>query len=281
MCEDFVEMTKVMMATGVTSGIGHEIAARLSEHGHHVVLVGRSEERLERVRAELAAAGGDVSTGLCDLSSQASIRDYAASFMQTHERLDVLVNCAGVYGQKRQESVDGIELLFATNVLGYHLLATELLPLLQKSAPARVVVVASEFAGKLDLDDIPFEKRRFNGKVAYQRSKQANRMWTRAFARRARAGGVTVNAMAPGFVATSLYDNAPRWQRPILRGVGLFFGTSVEEGAETAIWLAESDEVTGETGGLWVRREKRPCEFDDEREEERLWEICERLTRAA
>ena len=272
-----------MLITGATSGIGLEITRALAESSHHLVLVGRSEEKLSRLVAELEERGAKstIETALCDLSSQASIRSLSADIRAKHERIDVLVNCAGVYQSKRRESVDGIELVFATNVLGYHLLTMELLPLLEAGAPARVVVVASEFAGSLDLDDIPLQNRRYKATASYQRTKQANRMWTRALSRRVEAKGISVNSMSPGFVYTGLYDDVPFWMRPIMKMVGRRVGRTAAEGAATAVWLAEGGEIGTQSGGFYIDNERRPCEFEDVALEERLFAECERLTQRA
>jgi NAD(P)-dependent dehydrogenase (short-subunit alcohol dehydrogenase family) len=267
---------KTALVTGATSGIGQQIAREVARAGLRVVLVGRSEERLARAVAEIRAevAGAALDTRLIDLSSQASIREFAARFVAEEPRLDVLVNDAGMQTPKRQLSVDGIELVFATNVLGYFLLTGELLPLLTRSAPSRVVNVASEFAGNLDLDDLQFERRRYSNQLVYRQSKQANRMLTRALARRLEGTGVSVHAMAPGFVGTNLYRHASWWQRPVLHFVGKRFGRSVEEGADTAVWLATSDDVPGDSGGFWVERKRLDEPFADVELEERLWGAC-------
>src|SRR5262245_23376175 len=135
-----------------------------------------------------------------DSSSQRSIREFARELGARYKSIDTLVNNAGTSQFERLESVDGIELTFATNVLGYHLLTLEILPLLSASPPSRVVVVASTFASDLDLDDLQFVRRPFEGLRAYAQSKACNRLLTWALARRLEGSGVTANAMAPGFV---------------------------------------------------------------------------------
>ncbi len=148
---------------------------------------------------------------MIDTSSQESIREFAQEFRDQYDRLDVLVNNAAVNRGKlpKIKSVDGIELTFATNVLGYFLLTQELLDLIKRSAPARIINVASSFASDLDLDDLQFERRPFESFKAYAQSKACDRMLTWALARRLEGTGVTANAMTPGLITeTELYRNA-------------------------------------------------------------------------
>jgi NAD(P)-dependent dehydrogenase (short-subunit alcohol dehydrogenase family) len=272
---------KVVLVTGATSGIGKEIAAQLLAAGAHVVLACRDRARGEAARGELAQRTGSarLEVQLVDTSSQRSIRDFARSFKAEHSRLDVLVNNAGINTRPRKLSEDGIELTFATNVLGYHVLTRELLELLRASAPARVVNVASTFAGDLDLQDLELE-RRYDPVKAYRQSKACNRLLTWALARRLQGSGVTANAMAPGLVLTGLYRDTPAPLRLLLRVIGLFHGRSLAQGADTAVWLASSPEVEGKSGGFYELRKEQPCQFRDEAVEEQLFAICERLAPA-
>jgi NAD(P)-dependent dehydrogenase (short-subunit alcohol dehydrogenase family) len=217
-----------------------------------------------------------------DTSNQRSIREFAQQFCKRFSRLDALINNAGINRPRRQTSVDGIELTFATNVLGYWLLTRELLDLLRASAPARIVNVASTFAGDLDLNDLQFERRAYDAQKAYKQSKACNRMLTWAFARRLEKSGVTANAMAPGLVVqTGLYRDVGPAVRLLMRVLGLFFGRTIAQGADTAIWLASSPEVEGVTGKFFDQRREVPCTFRDRDAEESLWRICEGLTGAA
>ena len=164
-------------------------------------------------------------------------------------------------------------------MLGYYLLTRELLDLLRASAPARIVNVASAFASDLDLADLQFERRAYEGRKAYAQSKACDRMLTWALARRLEGSGVTANAMAPGLVVqTGLYRDASPAVQLILRVVGVFKGRSVAQGADTATWLASSSEVEGVSGVFFERRHERPCQFRGMEAEEELWSICEGLT---
>jgi NAD(P)-dependent dehydrogenase (short-subunit alcohol dehydrogenase family) len=269
---------KVVLVTGPTAGIGREIARALARQGAELVLGCRDLERGSRTAEELRALPGARGVELMqvDTSSQRSIRDFAEAFRAARPRLDVLVNNAGISQGERKTSVDGLELTFATNVLGYFLLTNELLPLLVASAPARVVNVASAFASDLDLDDLQFERRSYDGMKAYAQSKACDRLWTWALARRLEGTRVTANAMTPGFVpGTELSRDMSPSIRAMFATRG---GRTAVEGADTAVWLATSADLAGVTGKFFSDRRERPCDFRSERSEERLWSLCEHLT---
>jgi retinol dehydrogenase-12 len=270
---------KRVVISGATSGIGKEVAIRLASLGAHVVLACRDRLRGEQVAADINAATGAERAAVMtlDTSDQRSIRAFAGDYRNTYGSVDVLVNNAGVLLPNRQTSVDGIELTFATNVLGYYLVTTKLLDSLEAGAPARVVNVASTFAFALDLDDLQFERRSYDGMAAYAQSKACDRMLTWALARRLHAESVTVNAMAPGLVlGTSLYRHLTAEAK---RDLGQYGSRSVTEGAESAVRLASSPELDGVTGTFFEQGTEIPCEFRDETAEERLLQTCEQLAR--
>lgn len=266
---------KHVLITGPTSGIGRQIARDLGALGAHLVLACRDEAKGRDVAREIAATGhnGTLDILQVDTSDQRSIRDAIETFANAHTRLDVLVNNAGTVQGTRRESVDGIELTFATNVLGYHLFTRELLARLGGDSPSRIVVVASAFAGDLDFDDLQFTKRRYDSFAAYRQSKACNRLWSWALARRLQPLGITVNAMTPGFVpGTELSrDLEPEARRSYKERTG----RSMAEGADTAVWLAASAEVAGITSRFFTDRREVPCEFRNHETEDRLWGICE------
>lgn len=269
---------KRAIVTGATSGIGEEIAYQLGRAGTALVLACRDIGKGERVAAGILAAGGtsDVTVLPLDAASQQSILDFALAFRQRFDRLDVLVNNAGLGHGRRLETPEGLELVFATNVLGYHRLSLALSDLLVQSAPARIVMVASTFASNLDLDDLQWTRRPYEELAAYAQSKACNRLLSWALARRLESHGVTVNAMAPGFVPqTGLSRNlSPELRDAYSRRTG----RSVAQGADTAVWLALSPEVEGATGRFFYDRAELPCEFRDTAREETLWAICQALT---
>jgi retinol dehydrogenase-14 len=261
-----------VLVTGPTSGIGLQIARELAAMGTRLVLACRDLVKGETVAAELRGLGSpDAIVMPLDAASAPSIAALAQSCRADFPRIDVLVNNAGVAKGERHVTSDGFELTFATNVLGYHRLSLALLEQLRASATARIVNVASTFAGDLDLDDLQFERRPYDELQAYAQSKACNRLLTWALARRLEGTGVTANAMAPGFVpATGLARGlSPDTQRAYAGRTG----RSLHEGADTAVWLAASRDVEGVNGRFFFDRRERPCEFRDQAVEERLWTI--------
>ena len=269
---------KRVIITGSTSGFGKEIAMQLAAVGAELVLPCRDLQRGQQTADEIMRRTGMRSCAVMhlDTSDQQSIREFIGSFCKKHSRLDVLINNAGIMQPKRQTSSDGIELTFATNVLGYFFLTRGLLEILKSSAPARIVNVASTYASDLDLTDLQFNRRTYSGQTAYKQSKVCNRLLTWALARRLDGSGVTANALAPGLVVkTGLYRNASPAIMLVMRVLGLLFGRSVAQGADTAIWLASSPKVTGVSGQFFDQRRKIECRFRNAEVEEQLWEICE------
>lgn len=273
---------KVALVTGGTSGIGRAAATALARQGVHVTIVARNKAKGEStMKAILAAApGGKVEVLVCDLASQGSVRGAAKEFLKTHERLDVLVNAAGVFLPTRSTTVDGVETTFATNYLGHFLLTQLLLPALQKGSPSRVVNVASRYGGaKIDFDDLMHEKRKFTYMSAVPPTKLAQVLFTQELAARLEGTGVVVNAVHPGLVKrTQIFNEV---------GGGLFrwitntFGGTPEKGADTVVWLATAPEAASLNGKMWSKRKpmKTPGQGSDEAARQRLWEESEKLLR--
>src|ERR1051325_5032843 len=275
---------KRAIITGPTSGVGKEIAIQLAELGAEVILACRDIKKGNKVAAEMTRRTGakDVVVMQVDTSSQKSIREFGREFRRRYRRLDVLINNAG--GNRgtlpKINSVDGIELTFATNVLGYFLLTQELLPVLQRSAPARIINVASSYASDLDLDDLQFGRRPFESFRAYAQSKACDRMLTWALARRLKGSGVTANAMTPGLITeTELYRNAaPELVQRLTQYSG---GRTSTQGADTAVWLASDPAFEKVSGKFYEDRKEVECEFRNKQAEEKLWHICEQLTQTS
>ena len=271
---------KRVVITGPTSGVGKEIAMGLAALGAEIILACRNIKNGNKTALEISHRTGSEKLVVMkiDTSSQKSIRKFGNEFRKKYRRLDVLINnAAGNRGAlPKVNSVDGIELTFATNVLGYFLLTQELLPVLEKSAPARIVNVASTFASDLDLDDLQFERRKFESFKAYAQSKACNRLFTWALARRLDGNGITANAMTPGLITeTGLYRNAePELVGRLTQYSG---GRTSAQGADTAIWLASDPEMEGVTNKFFEDRKEHECEFRNKENEEKLWKICEEL----
>lgn len=274
---------RVVMVTGATSGLGLAAAEGYARLGATVWLVVRSEARGERARAAIAERSGnnDVHVGLCDLSDLDSVRQFVERFTAQAERLDVLVNNAGVLTAERGVSTDGIEMTLATNVLGPFLLTNLLLPLLERRAPARIVNVSSGgmYTQRIRVDDLQSERGSFDGATAYARAKRAQVILTEIWAKRLVGGGVVVHAMHPGWADTpGVVTSLPRFYRltrPLLR--------TPEQGADTIVWLGAADEPGRSSGLFWHDRRPRPTHVlpwtkETGQERERLWAQCVQLS---
>jgi len=271
---------RVCVVTGASDGIGKATAWALAARGARVVLACRSEARGRAAMHALAASvpGASLDLRIVDFSVPSSIRDFARGLAADYPALHVLVNNAGLWSNARVLTGDGIELTWATNALGYFLTTGLLLDRLQAGAPARIVTVASELAGGLDVTDLSFARRPYDGVTAYSQSKQANRMLTWALARRLQGRGVTANALHPGGVRTGIFRKGGGLRGFLAAAATRVVGRTVEQGADTVVWLAASPEASGRSGGFFVDRRERPCRFRDEAAEERLWSACEAAT---
>ena len=215
-----------------------------------------------------------------DLSKQADVRRIASEFLARHDRLHLLVNNAGAIFMQRQLSSDGLEMTFALNHLGYFLLTNLLRDVLVKSAPARIVNVASRahVRGTIAFDDLQAE-RSFGGWSAYSQSKLANILFTRELSRRLQGTGVTCNCLHPGVVSTGFGKNDSGWMRWAVKIAAPFLRTP-EQGAATTVFLAQSPAVEGVTGKYFSDcKEIEPSkEARDAEVAQRLWEVSEQLT---
>ena len=273
---------KVIFITGGTSGIGKAAATNLAALGAWVVVTGRSRERGESAVEEIIrdSGGGQASLMLADLSSQSEVRELAEKFTQRYDRLDVLINNAGVVNSKRVETEDGIEGTLAVNHLAPFLLTNLLLDLFKRSAPSRIVTVSSEArrGAKIDFDDLQSEHR-YKGLRVYGMTKLANILFTYELAERVRGSGVVANCLHPGAVNTRFASNNRgimavlfRLLKPFMRSPG--------QGADTAVWLAAAPEAGEISGQYLVDREVISSVEDphDEAARKRLWAVSEELT---
>jgi len=276
---------KTVMVTGASSGVGKATARELAVRGAHVVMICRGGPKADAALRELqqATAEDRVEMLTGDLSSQTSIRELAAKFRETHDRLDVLVNNAGLIFPAREETFDGIERTFALNHLGYFLLTELLLDVLKASEPARIVNVSSEAHRRvsgLDWDDLQ-KATRFSPWRAYAQSKLANILFTRELSRRLDGTGVTANCLHPGFVNSGFgrdLTGLAKFAFGILRPFAMI---PPKQGALTSIHLATSPQVEGVTGRYFIK--SRPASPSaaarDDAAARRLWELSVALTR--
>ncbi len=271
---------RVAVVTGANRGIGKAIAEGLARADFRTVLVCRRREDGERAMEEIASRTGNhaLEVMTADLSSLAELRRLGDQLLARFPAVHVLVNNAAVASRQRRESVDGIEMTLAVNHLAPFELARRLLPALERGAPSRVVTVSSgsQQGQKLVFDDLQNVRRRYRGVRVYGETKLMNVLFTRELARRTAGTGVVATCCHPGVIATNLLlDYLPALLRPL---VGAMAGTP-EKGADTPVWLATSPEVSGATGGYYIRR--RPAKAnplaDDAEVARRLWSESEAL----
>jgi NAD(P)-dependent dehydrogenase (short-subunit alcohol dehydrogenase family) len=249
---------KTCIVTGANSGIGKETALGLAQTGARVVLVCRNAEKgnaaLEDIRRESGTSNVDLL--IADMSSHASVRVLAEQIRQKYPRLDVLINNAGGIVKPRRLSADGIEMTVAANHLGAALLTLLLLDLLKSSAPSRIVNVSSEaqHRARLDMNDLQFERRKYNLLAAYGQSKLLMNAFTFELASRLEGTGVTANCLHPGVVATNIWggSRAPLLFRLIIGAIKPFMLNS-KQGAAVSLYLATSPDVAQVSGKYFAK----------------------------
>jgi NAD(P)-dependent dehydrogenase (short-subunit alcohol dehydrogenase family) len=281
---------RVCVVTGANSGIGKETAKGLANQGAHVVMVCRDAERgaaaQEEIRATAMQAQGidyRVDLLLADLATQSEVRSLADTLLTEYDRLDVLVNNAGVFLGERELTTDGIEATFAINHLAPFLLTHLVLDRMNATAraegEARIVVVSSEAhrGVSLTVDDLNAESS-YSPMQAYGQSKLANVLFTHELARRIHDTKVTVNAVHPGVVATNIFRDSD-WFSRIARFFKVFY-KNPEEGAKGPLYLAASPELDGVSGEYFNEAERvNPSpEAYNEKIAARLWQVSRELT---
>jgi NAD(P)-dependent dehydrogenase (short-subunit alcohol dehydrogenase family) len=274
---------KTALVTGATSGIGWETARGLSALHAQVIVHGRSDASAQRavdqMRARQANAKLEAVAG--DFSSFKAVRQLAAHILKTYPRLDILILNAGLVTQNRVLSADGLELQIAVNHLGPFLFTLLLLERLKASAPARIVVVSSGLhrRAKLDVDDLMFERRRYDGIEAYAQSKLANLLFARKLAADLKGSGVTVNALHPGVVGTDLARHSGSALQLMFTLMKPFM-MSPKAGAKTSLHLAASSLVQDATGGYYEHCLPVDPSVEAQRDDlaQALWDLSVALT---
>lgn len=275
---------RTVVITGPTSGLGRQAAHQLATLGAHLVLVGRSREKLVALQADLATRHGEdrFRVVVADMSTLDSVREAAATIADDERRIDVLIDNAGAMFSERSETSDGIEKTLAVLAVGPFVLLSGLLPRLRSTPGSRVVAVSSGgmYTQPLILDDLNWRQRPYSGPRAYAHGKRAQVMLAREWARRLGDSDPAVVAMHPGWADTpGLASSLPGFRgvmQPILR--------TPSEGVDTLMWLATATELAG-LAGTFVH-DRRPRPFDrvpitrvDPAQRRQLWRKLVELAR--
>ena len=254
---------KTFIVTGANSGIGLVTVGQLAKQGASVILACRRVPEGDAARAAIVATGvkGTITVMALDLADLSSVRAFAAAFLAGHARLDGLVNNAGVMNTPKGTTKDGFETQFGVNHLGHYLLTELLLDVLKQSAPSRIVILSSCYhdvamgkEGRIDFDDLQFERRAYDGWTSYAQSKLANVLHGKSLATRLTGTGVTAVSVHPGWVRTNLIRNSmPTWVQDYLLRPVLGFMGMIEpwEGAQTTLFALLSPDVTGHAGAFY------------------------------
>lgn len=282
---------KRALVTGASTGLGKETARALAAAGASVVLGVRSEERGEPARQEIleTVPGADVTLGIFDLGSLASIRAFGSTFAVAGGSLDLLINNAGVMATPFERTADGFELQFGTNHLGHFALTQHLLPMLVASAPSRIVNLSSggHQAGSVDFDDPNYEHREYDKWAAYGQAKSANILFTVELQRRYGDQGVDAYAVHPGMVATELGRYMSRddvkelmarvRSAPVAEGAKPIGYKSVPQGAATTVWAATSADAPAGGYAADCAPAVAAAWATDAELAQRLWSLSEQL----
>jgi len=269
---------KIVIITGANRGIGKEAAKEIAKLGAKVYMACRSLDSANEAKDEIIKETGNPNVFVkhLDLANVHSIQQFVESFKQNESKLDVLINNAGLWTKTKKLTDINVEQTFAVNVLGHQLLTKLLINELKSASPSRIINTASHFAGGLDIDDINFNKRNYNETLAYKQTKQANRMLNREWARRLERDNISVYSLTPGFIPeTELFREQNAAGKLLLKMFALIEGRTIPEGADTIVWLASSENITGSNGGFFNQRKEEKCKFNNPADEKRLWDKCE------
>jgi NAD(P)-dependent dehydrogenase (short-subunit alcohol dehydrogenase family) len=255
------------IVTGGTGAIGGAIARKIASKEYNLVIVARNPDKARPIVREIQRDTGNpnVRFELADLSRHKEILALADRW---EGPLHVLINNAAVTPRTHQVTPEGIELQFATNVLGYFWMTQAFRPYLAAAPESRIVDVASYWAGGLDTDDLEFKRRGYTNGAAYRQSKQANRMLVAAWAEHLKEDRIAINACHPGDVNSTLSNN-----------LGFGGSQSPDQGAETPVWLATTPAGVQKTGKYFEHKRETRCQFGEDLPAAReLFMICQRYT---
>ncbi|XP_024138416.1 retinol dehydrogenase 12 [Oryzias melastigma] len=272
---------KTVLITGANTGIGKETAVDLAQRGARVIMACRDMDRANKAAEDVRkrSGNGNVVVKKLDLASLESVRQLSKEVLASEERLDILINNAGIMSCPQWKTEDGFEMQFGVNHLGHFLLTNSLLDLLKKSTPSRIVNVSSlaHEKGKIYFDDINLEKD-YHPWKSYRQSKLANVLFTRELAKRLQGTGVTTYSLHPGVIKTELgrhfMPTISLWKRVLFKPFS-FFIKSASQGAQTTIYCAVEEKLQNESGLYYsdcAPKTAAPQALDDEAAK-RLWDV--------
>ncbi len=269
---------KNIIITGATDGIGLAAAKSIAKKGYHVSLVGRNPDKGKKALEAIIEYSGNENLDFfeCDLSLVANVKDLADRIKNKHSKIDVLLNNAGGANKTKQITSEGLEKTFATNQMNYFVLSTELLNILSESNDGRIVNVASNahIGAEVDYENINSEKN-FSAWTSYCVSKLMNIMFTYQLS--AMQDRVSVNVLHPGFVDTNIAGNEGNLIKYIVKFGAKMFARTVDNGADSSIYLSTSDEVKGVSGKYFFKcREIKSSRASYNQEDwKKVWDLCE------
>lgn len=269
---------KNIIITGATDGIGLAAAKSIAKKGYHVSLVGRNPDKGKKALEAIIAHSGNENLDFfeCDLSLAANVKYLADRIKQKHSKIDVLLNNAGGANKTKQITSEGLEKTFATNQMNYFVLSTELLDILSESNDGRIVNVASNahIGAEIDYENINSEKS-FSAWTSYCVSKLMNIMFTYQLA--SMQDKVSVNVLHPGFVDTNIAGNEGNLIKYIVKFGAKIFARTVDNGADSSIYLSTSNEVKGVSGKYFFKcREIKSSRASYNQEDwKKVWNLCE------
>jgi len=278
---------KTVVITGANTGIGKTTALDMSRRGAKVVMLCRDMERAEMAAADIRDdTKGEVIVHKLDLADLASVRECAEQLGNSLEKIDILINNAGIMACPKMKTKDGFEMQFGTNHLGHFLLTNLLMPQLKKAAPGARIVNVSSLAhtnGRMNWDDINYDNTPYDRFKSYSQSKLANVLFTKELARKGEGSGVNAYALHPGVIKTELgrhMEGMGPIMKMMWRCCGAFIKTP-ESGANTTIYCSVEESIADHNGRYYSDcAEKRPASQAENMDDaKKLWELSEGLVK--